>query len=181
MSQLTLREAHYSDLPRVAEILTRAFWNDGMFGDTIHPHRKAHPEGMELYWLRRARVNFWDYTWKFLVGVMPDGQEGGEKIVGIAQWARLGEGGRRMRCWWFDPRECSLSTHLGDPGVAFTKRARSRRLLSADHFHTRKSLETSLQHRDEGPRPHLPEPRLRPSQGEPHRARRAVPRERLDR
>ncbi|KAF6530300.1 hypothetical protein HZS61_001612 [Fusarium oxysporum f. sp. conglutinans] len=58
---------------------------------------------IDLYWLRRARVNFWDYRWKWLVAVAKD-KNGNEVIAGIAQWARLGEGGKKFDLWFFDPR-----------------------------------------------------------------------------
>ncbi|CAN8096463.1 unnamed protein product [Discula destructiva] len=103
MPNFILRDARYSELPRVAEILTRAFWNDPLFGHVIHPHREEHPGGMELYWLRRARVNYWDYTWKWLVAVDLD-KHGNDSIIGVAQWSRVGEDNRKMQCYWFDPR-----------------------------------------------------------------------------
>lgn len=103
MQEITIREVRYSELPRVAQIAARAFWPDSLFGEAIHPHRKEHPEGVELYYLRRARVNYWDYTWRLLVAVVPD-EQGHEKIIATGQWARLGEGGNKMQCRWFDPR-----------------------------------------------------------------------------
>lgn len=98
-----LRDAHYSELPEIAHVLAQAFWDDNLFGQLIHPHRAEHADDVDLYWLRRARVNFWDYRWKWLVAVEKDA-EGKEVIAGIAQWARLGDGGKAMECWWCDPR-----------------------------------------------------------------------------
>lgn len=98
-----IREASYGELPRVANILARAFWDDNLFGGLIHPKRTEFPETMELYWLRRIRVDFWDYRQRFLVATEED-ETGKDVVVAFAQWARLGEGAKKMDCWWFDPR-----------------------------------------------------------------------------
>ncbi|KAH7196381.1 acyl-CoA N-acyltransferase [Fusarium flagelliforme] len=103
MSGITLRDAHYSELPEVARVMSRAFWKDELFGDLIHPHREQYPEDVDLYWLRRARVVFWDYRWRLIVAVSND-QSGKESIVGIAQWERLGDGGKKLECATLDPR-----------------------------------------------------------------------------
>jgi hypothetical protein len=104
MPELKLRDASYGELPEIAHVMGLAFFNDNLFGDLIHPHRQQHPDDVDLYWLRRARVNYWDWRWKWLVAVDNDAS-GKEVIVGIAQWARLGDGGRQMECPWYDPRK----------------------------------------------------------------------------
>lgn len=103
-SNIRIQEARYYDLPRIAHVLSQAFWDDNLFGDLIHPQREKFPKDMELYWLRRARINFWDYTWRWVVAVELD-TSGNETVVGIAEWARLGEGGRSLQCAWYDPRK----------------------------------------------------------------------------
>ena len=97
-----VREAHFSELPQIARILTEAFWDNDLFGETIHPHRKQHPRDNDLYWLRRAQVNWWDPTHCFLVSVTTDAK-GNEIITGAAQWVRLGSGNAPMKRFWFDP------------------------------------------------------------------------------
>lgn len=115
MSEIVLRDARYSELPEIAHVMAQAFWEDNLFGELIHPHRNEHPDDVDLYWLRQARVNFWDYRWKWLVAVTKD-DSGQDVIAGIAQWARLGEGGRKLECWALDPREfLSPMVHLVDP------------------------------------------------------------------
>ncbi|RKK65545.1 hypothetical protein BFJ71_g17953, partial [Fusarium oxysporum] len=86
MSEIVLRDARYSELPEIAHIMSEAFWKDTLFGELIHPHRNEYPHDVHLYWLRRARVNFWDYRWRWLVAVAKD-ESGQEVIAGIAQWA----------------------------------------------------------------------------------------------
>lgn len=122
MTQIILRPARYSELPRIAHVSAQAFWDDNLYGDLIHPHRKAYPADMDLWWLRRARVNFWDYTWQWIVAVevheaqAPNkGQEKTQKqqevLVGFAQWVRKGQGGKNMQCAWYDPRKCTITSY----------------------------------------------------------------------
>lgn len=103
MTEVVLRDARYSELPEIASVMAKAFWDDNLFGEYIHPHRNEYPDDFDLYWLRRARVNFWDYRFKWLVAVSKN-DDGKEVIVGAAQWSRLGEGGRKLECWRLDPR-----------------------------------------------------------------------------
>ncbi|KPM46446.1 hypothetical protein AK830_g39 [Neonectria ditissima] len=103
MSEVVLRNARFSELPEIAHIMAKAFWEDNLFGQLIHPHRNEHPDDVDLYWLRRARVSFWDYRCRWLVAVAQD-KNGREVIVGAAQWARLGDGGKKLECWYLDPR-----------------------------------------------------------------------------
>ena len=106
MSGVTLRDARYSELPEIARVMSRAFWKDVLFSDLIHPHREQYPEDVDLYWLRRARVVFWDYRWRLIVAVSKH-QTGKDTIVGIAQWERLGDGGKKLECATLDPRKSS--------------------------------------------------------------------------
>jgi hypothetical protein len=117
-SEIVLRDARYNELAEIAHVMAQAFWEDNLFGDLIHPHRKMYPNDVDLYWLRRARVNFWDYRWKWLVAVSKD-ESGRETIAGIAQWARLGDGGRKLECSYLDPRGYFLSLPLFNSADAF--------------------------------------------------------------
>ncbi|KAH8646230.1 hypothetical protein BX600DRAFT_157954 [Xylariales sp. PMI_506] len=109
-SQLSnTREPRWSELPQIAKVMARAFWDDNLFGDLIHPHRNQYPADPDLYWLRRAHAMWWDYRYKWLVAVVEEedtAANGGtrEVVAGIARWERLGDGGKPMECWWFDPR-----------------------------------------------------------------------------
>ncbi|KAF4455586.1 hypothetical protein F53441_2110 [Fusarium austroafricanum] len=103
MSDIVLRSAKYSELPEIARLMSKAFWEDNLFGELIHPYREKYPDDFDLYWLRRARVNFWDWRWTWLVAVSKD-EKGKEVIAGIAQWARLGDGGKKLELWTLDPR-----------------------------------------------------------------------------
>lgn len=102
-----IREAHFSEQAQIGRVCAAAFWDDELFGDLIHPHRKEFPADNNLYWLRRCQVNWWDYTHRFMVSTTMS-PEGREIVTGVAQWARLGKGGKSMECWWFNPRTCCL-------------------------------------------------------------------------
>ncbi|KAJ4148700.1 hypothetical protein NW765_017567 [Fusarium oxysporum] len=95
MSEIVLRDTRYSELPEIAHIMSEAFWKDNRFGEPHTPHRNEYPDDVHLYWLRRARVNFWDYRWRWLVAVAKD-ESGQEVIAGIAQWARLEMGAKSL-------------------------------------------------------------------------------------
>ncbi|KAH8722883.1 hypothetical protein GQ44DRAFT_657805 [Phaeosphaeriaceae sp. PMI808] len=93
----TLRDVKWGELPGMARIMSLAFWNDQLFGEMIHPNREKYPKDSDLYWLRDARVNFWDRHYKFLVAVTPDTEAPGkEKVIGVAQWERFGEGAKKL-------------------------------------------------------------------------------------
>lgn len=84
MPDIQLRPARWSDLPAVCQIAERAFFNDNMLGDLVHPYRREYPDDMSLYWTRRARVYFWDHRWKQVVAVANDA-DGVERVVGFVQ------------------------------------------------------------------------------------------------
>lgn len=44
--KMSLREARYNDLPEISRLTARAFWDDGLLGDRIHPHREKYPPGL---------------------------------------------------------------------------------------------------------------------------------------
>ncbi|PSR93831.1 hypothetical protein BD289DRAFT_364322 [Coniella lustricola] len=98
-----IRYATWADLPQLSKSLAQAFYDDELFGDFIHPHRAQHPKDMELYWLRRLRVNYCDPRWRILAAIDQDA-DGKELVVGCAQWTRMGKGGSKLDRWWFDPR-----------------------------------------------------------------------------
>ena len=112
-SEIRVRFARFADLQSIARVMGDAFFDVDLFGDIIHPHRKQYPKDVELYWLRRAYVNFWNYRWRWLVAVDADAATGKEVVVGVAQWERMGTGGDALECAVYDPREFSSLPGIG--------------------------------------------------------------------
>jgi hypothetical protein len=104
-SEIQIRFARFADLQSIARVMGAAFFDDDLFGDIIHPHRKQYPDDVNLYWLRRAYVNFWNYRWRWLVAVDVDASTGKEVVVGVAQWERMGSGGDALEPPLYDPRK----------------------------------------------------------------------------
>ncbi|TPX18103.1 uncharacterized protein E0L32_011827 [Thyridium curvatum] len=99
-----LRDIKYHELPAMARVMSLAFWDDQLFGEMIHPGRGRYPNDSDLYWLRDARVNFWNRRYKFLAAVVQDPDAPGkEKVIGIAQWERLGTGAQKRDLARYDP------------------------------------------------------------------------------
>lgn len=103
-SSVQLRPATVSDLSSIASVWAAAFFDDEIIGEIMHPHRKEHPD--EVYWflLRGIRERFWDWRHQFMV------VEDSGKVIGAADWRRLGKGGEKRGLWKADPRE-SESNH----------------------------------------------------------------------
>ncbi|KAF2188385.1 hypothetical protein K469DRAFT_737677 [Zopfia rhizophila CBS 207.26] len=98
----SLRPARLSDLPSIARCWYNAFFDDEVIGDIMHPHRKRFPEDVYWFLLRGIRERFWDWRHQFVVVTVRE--EGRERIVGSADWRRIGDGGKERELWWGDPR-----------------------------------------------------------------------------
>jgi hypothetical protein len=105
MSAVSIRFAQYADLPAISRVMGQAFFDDSLFGDIIHPHRTKHPKDVDLYWLRRAYADYWNYRWRWLVAVVKEPTTGKDVVVGVAAWERLGSGGEELDCAVYDPRK----------------------------------------------------------------------------
>jgi hypothetical protein len=110
MSAVIIRFAQYADLPAIGRVMGQAFFDDSLFGEIIHPHRQRYPEDVNLYWLRRAYADYWNYRWRWLVAVVKEPATGKDVVVGVAAWERLGSGGETMECASYDPRKRYAST-----------------------------------------------------------------------
>lgn len=104
MSFPYIRLAQYHDLPEVAHVNAKAFWHDDLCGERIHPYREQYPDDMDLYWLRRAKVQYFDARCLFVLAITQDAS-GHEVIAGCGQWVRKGKGGSQLDYHWLDPRE----------------------------------------------------------------------------
>ncbi|KAF2744789.1 hypothetical protein M011DRAFT_528121 [Sporormia fimetaria CBS 119925] len=98
-----LRKARFTDLSSIARVWHRAFFDDEIIGDIMHPHREQYPEHVYWFHLRGIRERFWDWRHQFMVVVTTNGQNQ-EVVVGAADWRRLGEKGACRELSRLDPR-----------------------------------------------------------------------------
>lgn len=82
----------------------RAFFDDEIIGEIMHPHREKYPEDIYWFLLRGIRERFWDWRHRFFVVVTKD-DNGVERVAGAADWRRLGNGGAAMELSKVDPRK----------------------------------------------------------------------------
>jgi hypothetical protein len=114
ISNLQLRKACLSDLSAIASVWADAFFDDELIGDIMHPNRKQHPQDIYWFLLRGIRERFWDWRHQFVVVTVKDGNV--ERIVGAADWRRLGDGGKPRELSGVDP---SKFTYLERENIRF--------------------------------------------------------------
>lgn len=105
---ITIRPARLIDHLAIARLNTRAFFEDILFGQTIHPFRHKYPNDSDHYWLSRNLVSHFDHSNRFLVAVVQDGIQQ-ERVIGQTHWSRMGlsDDENRQAGWglrWWDPR-----------------------------------------------------------------------------
>ena len=101
-SAFTLRPAMLSDLTSIAQVWSRAFFDDEIIGHMMHPFRNKYPDDIYWFLLRGIRERFFDWRHQFLVVTATE--DGTSRVVGAADWRRLGNGGKKMDLAWWDPR-----------------------------------------------------------------------------
>lgn len=105
-SPYTLRPATFTELPSVAHVWTSAFFDDEIIGQIMHPHRREYPDDVYYFLLRGIRERFWDWRHQFLVVTVNENEDekvGSERLVGAADWRRLGKGGEGRELNILDP------------------------------------------------------------------------------
>lgn len=100
-----LRLARYADLEAIARVWHAAFFDDQVIGQLMHPYRKDYPEDMYWFLLRGNREHYWDWKHQFVVVTVRTHDAQGERIVGAADWRRLGKGGEQRQLVVWDPRK----------------------------------------------------------------------------
>lgn len=103
-AKYNIREARLSDLSSIARVWHKAFFDDEIIGEIMHPYRQQYPEDVYWFLLRGVRERFWDWRHQFMVVVTKDGQNV-ETVVGAADWRRLGNAGAQRELLRVDPRE----------------------------------------------------------------------------
>ncbi|ORY09608.1 hypothetical protein BCR34DRAFT_625667 [Clohesyomyces aquaticus] len=97
-----LRLARFSDLQSIAQCWYEGFFDDEVIGQIMHPNRKEFPEDVYWWLLRGIRERFWDWRHQFVVVTVMEG--GKERIVGAADWRRVGDGGKSLELGAWDAR-----------------------------------------------------------------------------
>ncbi|KAH0285564.1 hypothetical protein M436DRAFT_37431 [Aureobasidium namibiae CBS 147.97] len=103
---MPIRPANFADLLPAAHVCAKAFFDEDLFGQRIHPHRSAFPGDMYLFFLRQLRTDFFDGHTRIIVSHLKDNPA---TITGVAVWTRKGPGGARLsasQSWsaWFTGR-----------------------------------------------------------------------------
>ncbi|KAF2402028.1 acyl-CoA N-acyltransferase [Trichodelitschia bisporula] len=95
---MPIRPATAPDLPALAAILTRAFWDEDATGRFLHPHRAAYPADVHTYWERRLRPACYDWQTDILLCTAASEEstdaKASERPVGVAVWTRRGRTGQ---------------------------------------------------------------------------------------
>ncbi|OCK80860.1 acyl-CoA N-acyltransferase [Lepidopterella palustris CBS 459.81] len=101
---MPIRPATWADLSAISSLCAGSFQDDELFGEMMHPLRKEYPVDFEQYFVRRNRVNWWDYTHVWYVATTTDIVDGKEQevVAGIAEWELQGTVSTKL-AWW-DPR-----------------------------------------------------------------------------
>lgn len=97
-SAVKLRLGTLSDLTAIARCWHAAFFDDVVIGQIMHPNRKEYPEDVYHFLLRGIRERYFDWTHQFIVVTDSDG-----RIIGAADWRRVGNGGNLSKLSGFDP------------------------------------------------------------------------------
>jgi hypothetical protein len=107
---MTIRLATPSDEPAMASLLAKAFFDESLFGQVMHPYRDQYPDDVKIFWSEYLRKH-WKITNERLF-VATTTVDGREKVAGVAIWRRDGddEGKRRVESEWVDVGKCLCNT-----------------------------------------------------------------------
>lgn len=90
---MPIRPATFADLLPAAQVYAKAFFDEELFGQRIHPHRSAFPGDVYLFFLRQLRTDFFDPRTTVLLSYAKDAPD---IVTGVAVWMRKGPGGDRI-------------------------------------------------------------------------------------
>jgi hypothetical protein len=93
-----IRAATVFDMTAIARCWYHAFFDDVVIGEMMHPHRREHPEDVYYFLLGGIRERYFDWKHRFIVATI-DG-----RVVGAADWRRLGTDTHSLQLQTLDPR-----------------------------------------------------------------------------
>ncbi|KAF1828283.1 acyl-CoA N-acyltransferase [Decorospora gaudefroyi] len=89
---MPIRPPAPSEEPAMAALLATAFFEESLFGQTIHPYRHAHPADVKIFWSEKVRKAWSTPNQRLLVATTTLPENGSEeKITGVAIWERQGD------------------------------------------------------------------------------------------
>lgn len=86
---MPIRPATYNDLLPASKFLARAFQDEDLFGQYMHPHRKEYPDDMYLAFLNKLRLGWASGPQNHFLVSYNLGSNGQEILTGIARWQRM--------------------------------------------------------------------------------------------
>jgi GNAT superfamily N-acetyltransferase len=103
VSNMPIRLARPGDEPAIAVVCTKAFFEESLFGDLMHPYRHQYPDDVQIFWHDRTRVVFQEPRSIVIVATTIEAER--EKIVGMATWQRQGDdpGAQKVIQAWINP------------------------------------------------------------------------------
>jgi hypothetical protein len=106
---MTIRVATTEDEPAIVDVCADAFFEEHLFGPTIHPYRHEYPEDVKIFWHEWIRAEWKNPRNILLVSTLLENEV--EQVVGIAVWQRQGddEGGLKIASEWVDVGEYAWS------------------------------------------------------------------------
>jgi GNAT superfamily N-acetyltransferase len=86
-----VRAAASAELHQMAEVISKGFIDDNVFGRFMHPRRREFPDDWYFFWVKEIRT--WSVDPAHLIFVRPDAASG--KVAAFCVMKRLGEGGSK--------------------------------------------------------------------------------------
>ncbi|EGP84152.1 unnamed protein product [Zymoseptoria tritici ST99CH_1A5] len=87
---MPIRPATYADLVPAAKVLAKAFFNEPLYGQYMHPHREQYPDDVYLTFLHKLRLAWLGSMDQVLVSYKSNPEDTSKEIItGCAHWNRI--------------------------------------------------------------------------------------------
>lgn len=85
---MSTRPATYADLLPASKVLAKAFRDEFLLGQWMHPHNKEYPDDLYLYFLHKLRTGYVGGPGNATFVSYKTNADGKEQITGLAHWQR---------------------------------------------------------------------------------------------